>query len=180
MNQKNHKRLNLYRVDMKYIRDLQKADNKVLSVSPQINKEKRVFIGTVVVNNNQLYLIPLSHAKPKHINMKSSADFEKIYDKNDKLLSVLNFNLMIPVTHNQLIPVDYSSKNTDSAKERAYKQLCINEITYCRSISKKISDKAKILYRLCTDPNSNYNGKNRCLDFPKLESVCKKYNEKHF
>ena len=83
MNQKNHKRLNLYRVNMKYIRDLQRADNKVLSVSPQINKEKRVFIGTVVVNNNQLYLIPLSHAKPKHINMKSSADFEKIYDKND-------------------------------------------------------------------------------------------------
>jgi len=31
-------RLNLYMVDMKYVRDLHKADDKVSSVSPQTGK----------------------------------------------------------------------------------------------------------------------------------------------
>ncbi|MBQ8198692.1 MAG: type III toxin-antitoxin system ToxN/AbiQ family toxin [Lachnospiraceae bacterium] len=30
--------------------------------------------------------------------MKSRADFDKITDKHGKLLAVLNYNLMIPVT----------------------------------------------------------------------------------
>ena len=34
-------RLNLYRVDMKYIRDLHRADDRVSFVSPQIGKNKR-------------------------------------------------------------------------------------------------------------------------------------------
>jgi protein AbiQ len=39
----------LYKVDMKYIRDLHRIDDKVLSVSPQTGKENRVFIGIVMV-----------------------------------------------------------------------------------------------------------------------------------
>lgn len=33
--------LNLYSIDLKYIRDLTKADQHVMSVSPQIGKETR-------------------------------------------------------------------------------------------------------------------------------------------
>lgn len=36
---------NLYKVDMKYIRNLHNIDDKVLSVSPQIGKDNRVFVG---------------------------------------------------------------------------------------------------------------------------------------
>ena len=36
-------RLRLYRIDMKYIRDLAKADGNVLSVSPQAGKETHPF-----------------------------------------------------------------------------------------------------------------------------------------
>ena len=36
-------RLNLYRVDMKYVRDLHRADDRVSSVSPQIGKDAQVF-----------------------------------------------------------------------------------------------------------------------------------------
>lgn len=43
--------LRLYQIDMKYVRDLQNADNRVESVSPQIGKANRVFIGVVVVHN---------------------------------------------------------------------------------------------------------------------------------
>ena len=37
-------RFHLYHIDMKYVRDLARADDKVMSVSPQIGKESRPFI----------------------------------------------------------------------------------------------------------------------------------------
>lgn len=172
-------RLNLYRVDKKYIRDLHNADNRVISVSPQINKDTRVFIGILLLLNNQNYVVPISHPKSKHKKMKASADFDKIFNRQGKLIAVLNFNLMIPVTKKQLYPVNLTINKNDSLEEKAYKDLCINEIAYCRrpEISKKIADKANCLYDLCTT-DSGYKGKSRCLDFKKLEKVCKRFNEK--
>ena len=86
----------LYKVDMKYIRNLHNVDDKVLSVSPQAGKDNRVFIGIVVICGVHKYCIPLSSPKEKHKNMKNSVDFSKI-EVNEKLLGVLNFNLMIPI-----------------------------------------------------------------------------------
>lgn len=172
-------RLNLYRVDMKYIRDLHRADDRVSSVSPQIGKDKRVYVGILVVCKDKKYVVPLSHAEQKHKNMKPSADFDKVYDKKKRLVAVLNFNLMIPVTERQLIPVDLTIHPSDSATEKAYKNLCINEIEYCRkpSFSKIITDKANTLYDLCKK-ESGYKGKSRCLDFVKLEAICERFNQK--
>ena len=60
----------LYKVDMKYIRNLHNIDDKVLSVSPQAGKDNRVFIGIVIVCGSHKYCIPLSSPKEKHKNMK--------------------------------------------------------------------------------------------------------------
>lgn len=90
-------RLNLYLIDMKYIRDLHNVDDRVSSVSPQIGKQHRIYVGVVVLCNGRKYLIPLSHPVEKHKRMKPRADFDKIIDKRDKLIGVLNYNLMIPV-----------------------------------------------------------------------------------
>ena len=103
-------RLNLYRIDMKYIRNLHNVDDRVSSVSPQIGKQHRIYIGIVVICNEKKYLIPLSH------------------------------------------PVEKHKKNSDI-----------------------IINKANCLYKFCTE-ESNYKGKNRCLDFKKLEIECEKYN----
>ena len=81
-------RLNLYRIEMKYIRNLHNVDNRVSSVSPQIGKQHRIYVGIVVVCNKRKYLIPLSHPVDKHKKMKSRADFDKIIDKRGKLLGV--------------------------------------------------------------------------------------------
>ena len=66
-------RLNLYRIDMKYIRNLHHVDSRVSSVSPQIGKQSRIYVGIIVICNNRKYLIPLSHPVPKHeiINAKA-------------------------------------------------------------------------------------------------------------
>ncbi len=170
-------RLNLYRIDMKYIRNLHNADNRVSSVSPQIGKQHRIYLGIVIVCNDKKYLIPLSHPVEKHLKMSSRADFDKIIDKHGKLLGVLNYNLMIPVTERQLINVNLKTTTSDSASDRYYKQLCIDELNWCRKNAEIIINKANCLYRLCTE-DSNYKGKGRCLDFKKLELECEKYNAK--
>lgn len=170
-------RLNLYRIDMKYIRNLHNVDNRVSSVSPQIGKQHRIYVGIVVVCNDKKYLIPLSHPVEKHKKMVPRADFDKIIDKHGKLLGVLNYNLMIPVEEPQLIKVDLKPNKSDSTSDRYYKQLCIDEINWCRKHAEIIINKANCLYQLCMG-ESNYKGKDRCLDFKRLERECEKYNSK--
>lgn len=170
-------RLKLYRIDMKYIRNLHQIDNRVSSVSPQIKKQHRIYIGIVVICNEQKYLIPISHPVEKHKKMRAKADFDKIIDRHGKLIGVLNYNLMIPVTEKQLIKVDLRENKKDSAKEIFYKQLCVDELTWCRKNADIIINKANCLYNLCIS-ESNYKGKDRCLDFKRLEIECKKYNIK--
>ena len=63
----------------------------------------------------------------------------------------------------------------DSISERNYKQLCIDELNWCRKNRETITNKANCLYRFCEE-DSNYKGKSRCLDFKKLEKECEEYN----
>ena len=78
--------LRLYQIDLKYVRDLHNADNRVESVSPQIGKENRVFIGVVVVQNNRKYCIPLSHPKEKHKKMANNSEIQKCRNKDNELI----------------------------------------------------------------------------------------------
>ena len=169
-------RLNLFLIDMKYIRNLHHVDDRVSSVSPQIGKQHRIYVGIVVLCNERKYLIPLSHPVEKHKKMRPKADFDKINDKKGKLIGVLNYNLMIPVENAQLRKVDLKIHKKDSVSERHYKQLCIDELTWCRKNQENIVNKANVLYNLCVE-ESGYHGKIRCLDFKKLEKICDKYNQ---
>ena len=63
---------------MKYIRNLHNIDDRVSSVSPQIGKQHRIYVGTVVVCKEHKYLIPLLHPVEKHKKMSTRADFDKI------------------------------------------------------------------------------------------------------
>ena len=57
--------LDFYSIDLKYVRSLSKADDKVMSISPQIGKEIRPFVGVVVLMNGKKYCIPLTSPKDK-------------------------------------------------------------------------------------------------------------------
>lgn len=62
--------LRLYTVDMKYIRNLQNKDSRIYSVSPQIGKDDRPFLGILLVCNDHKYCVPLSKPKDKHKEMR--------------------------------------------------------------------------------------------------------------
>ncbi len=169
--------LKLYKVDMKYIRNLHNIDDKVLSVSPQTGKDNRVFIGVVIICGVHKYCIPLSSPKEKHKKMKNSMDFSKI-EVDGKLLGVLNFNLMIPVNEEQLQLVETAVFRRDREDIRHYKKLCAQELEWCRQNSETIWNKANVLYKkyISDEP---FSGRARCLNFVKLEKECEKYNSNY-
>lgn len=167
---------NLYKIDIKYIRNLHNIDDRVLSVSPQTGKDTRAFIGIVVICGKKKYAIPLSSPKEKHKKMKNRADFTKI-EVDGKILGVLNFNLMIPVEDILLHPIDIKIRKRDRDRIVKYKELCQKEITWCNRNSENICNKANVLYKNYISDNV-FSGRQRCLDFPCLELECTLYNLK--
>ena len=166
----------LYKVDMKYIRNLHNVDDKVLSVSPQKGKDNRVFVGIVIICGIHKYCIPLSSPKEKHNKMKNSMDFSKI-EVNGKLLGVLNFNLMIPIEEKQLQLIDLTIYNRDRENIKYYKRLCKQELEWCQNNNEVICNKANVLYKKYIS-GETFVGKERCLNFSKLEIECEKFNSK--
>lgn len=166
----------LYKVDMKYIRNLHNKDDKVLSVSPQTGKDTRVFVGIIIVCDEHKYCIPLSSPKAKHRKMRNSMDFTKI-EMDGELLGVLNFNLMIPVDECLLQEIDVVVRKRDRENIKNYKNLCQKELSWCREHSEVICNKANVLYKKCIS-GEDFSGKERCLDFIKLEKECQKFISK--
>lgn len=168
-------RLHLYQLDMKYVRDLAKADDKVMSVSPQQHKENRPFVGIIIVMDQHKYCIPLTSPKPKHSKMKNDLDFSKILDSDNKIIGALNLNNMIPVSKEVIRILDIRPDRRDSPKERAYKDLLNNQLDWCNNNIESITKKANKLYVLVTQtPEKSRNLTKRCCDFKKLEAVLEK------
>ena len=160
---------------MKYIRDLAKSDDNVMSVSPQIGKESRPFVGIVVICDKKPYCIPLTSPKPKHQQMKNDKDFSKMIDKNGKLIGAINFNNMIPITPNVITQIDIKVNSKDNKKDRAYKELLNDQLDWCNQNKDSIVKKANKLYQMVTEtPDKSRNLTRRCCDFKKLETVLEK------
>lgn len=166
------RRLHLYTLDVKYVRDLANADNRVMSVSPQQHKENRPFVGIIIIMKQHNYCIPMTSPKPKHNKMKNDLDFSKILDSNNHLIGALNFNNMIPVSNDVIQKLDIRPSSSDTPKERAYKELLNNQLDWCNDNIDNIIKKANKLYRLITQsPEKSFNLTRRCCDFKKLEAV---------
>ena len=74
-------RLHLYRIDMKYIRELHKVCDHVPSVSPQLGKDNRHFIGIIVMVNSRMYAIPITRhdGKPQERKtLHNNAGYTKV------------------------------------------------------------------------------------------------------
>lgn len=70
--------LALFRVDMKYIRNLHNIDDRIFSVSPQIGKDESPFLGLLIVCNEHKYCVPLSKAKKKHEKCETKLILKKL------------------------------------------------------------------------------------------------------
>ncbi len=165
-------KLRLYRMDMKYIRDLAKVDDNVMSVSPQVGKATRPFVGIIVINGGRQYCVPLSSPKPKHDHMKNGRDFTKVFDTKGHLIAVLNFNNMVPVDQSVAHKVDLRISPVDDASLRSFKMLMRNQIDWCNAHRDEIVRKANKLYDIVTTCPEKYRAlAKRCCNFKRLEHV---------
>ena len=169
------KRFKLYNVDMKYIRYLHKVDDNVPSVSPQIGKQTRPFLGIIVLINGSKFCIPFtSNKKNKNFSfMRDNITFRKVYDKDGNILAALNLNNMIPVRDEYLTEIDVRIYPTDNPKVRRWKSLCVKELNWCQSHQAEIERLANELYRLYVSEETFVKRK-ICLNFPVLEKACNK------
>lgn len=178
------KKLKLYYVDMKYVRNLHNVDSHVASVSPQTGKEDRPFIGIITVVGSKKYCIPLTSGdKEKFKNKKNSVDFIKIPDENKKnefgayvTIGGINLNNMIPVNNSVLTPIDITIHDSDSKKQINDKNRLTKELDWCQRNEDLITRKANKLYDLrINHPQENIALTKRCCDFKKLEAILEKY-----
>lgn len=177
----NVKNLIFYQVNMKYVRELAKADDNVLSISPQNSKETRPFVGVIMICGDKQYCIPLTSPKSKHQTMNNREDFSRIIDNNGKILGALNFNNMIPVTKSVITPINLQPSNSDIPSLCGRKKILNIQLDWCNKNKDLISRKANKLYHLVTEtPEKFRNLSRRCCDFQKLEKVLEKWIEKEY
>ena len=170
------KRLGLYTVDMKLIRNYHnQGDDNVFSVSPQIGKDIRPFVGIVIICDEKQYCVPLSSPKAKHAAMKNGVDFLRVLDSHGKLIGVLDFNNMIPVRADVLRKINIRIDPDDSETTKYYKNLVIDQITFCQKNQDTIVGKANKLYQMVGRKNTSFQLKRRCLNWKKLEAILNRY-----
>lgn len=153
------------------------VDSHVPSISPQIGKQNRPFLGIIVMVNGFKYCIPLSSysvTKSKELNsIRENITLRKIRDNNGKVLAVLNLNNMIPVRDAYIIEIDLKIKPSDSLSVKQWKKLCIKELNWCQSNHSEIERLANELHhKYCS--GESFQKRKICLNFPALEIECNK------
>lgn len=160
--------MKFYNVTNDYINFLKKYDSKV----PDNKQEQRPYVGIVLEVNGMKYYAPFASPKPKHKHMKNSKDFRKI---NRGIYGAINFNNMIPIIEEALILIDI-----DALTDEKYKRLLQNQYQYIRADKEQILKTAHNLHTLVFTKDSSLNSndlhiKQRCCNFPILESVVNQY-----
>ena len=176
----NKEGLKLYKVLPKYVATLRNeniGDKGLYMVDG--NKENRPFVGVVAIINECNYFIPLTSYKDRFRYLTAKEpDFTPIYRKG-RLVSALEFNKMIPVPTNQIRPLDMNIRNHDTEGRRKAKELRIYEQNWCNEHKEKIREKAISLYNMYVNKDDNYKNIAYCSDFPRLEKICKMYEQNH-
>ena len=178
-------KFNLYRVDLKYIRDLSKKEHNIMSTSPQIGKENRPFLGIVVMLNERKYCIPLTSAnkKAKFTNNKvHGIDCIKILDESRRdahgapiAIAALNINNMIPIHESLISKIDISTDKSCPKSEIGIRTVMQKELKWCRANADLIKRRTQKVYDMVSEGNSkNKRLLSRCNNFKSLEQVLDK------
>ena len=168
--------LQFYTVKMKYVRNLMNvAHGNIMSVSSQHRKNKRIFVGIIVMVNEHQYCIPLSSVeeKPKYQKISNNITLRKITNKTGRVIGVLNINNMIPVRKEYLMPFDLKIYPTDNEKQRRYKEHCAEELQWCNEHENEIIMLARDLHRMVCS-GQPFKKRGICPDYRLLEKECDK------
>ena len=150
------------------------------------------YLGILINQEKNQYIIPLSSAKEKHKTWKNiDTDRFLIYENCSKnnlstsaiyttntdgsvkhILSIIDLKKMLPIKDGLYSKVDLTLKANDSRALRNYKNLMNKEYSFCLKIISLIIQKANKLYekQMKTGKIGKF-----CCDFKLLEQKCSEY-----
>ena len=150
-------------IDEKYINFLREYDKKVC-----FNKnESRPYVGVLFAVKGNKYFAPLSSPKDKFKKRKNDVDFMRIDAGN---LGYINFNNMIPVPDNAILP-----RKIEHIKRTDYKKLLYKQLKWLKKHEEEIVYKASKLYKSYKNRTLRQNVYERCCNFFLLEKKMKGY-----
>lgn len=177
-------KIGFYTIDVAYLKTLHEADAEVHYDNHYENKP---FIGVVVSQNKHNYFVPLTSAKPKHLNWpnlsKGHCLIYEIADKNNvrdswvykdigagkvkHILAALEMKKMIPVPDGVFVRVDFNA-----IPDASYKRLLQKEYSFILKLKDKIIANLTETYnhQKATGTLRKYH-----CNYSVLEKVCDKY-----
>lgn len=111
-------RLHLYTLDMKYVSDLSKADDKGNVCFSTGTQGKQTFCRNCCYYGRQEILYSANITQTKTRKMKNDLDFSKMYDTHNRFVGALNFNNMIPVSEEFITQININPSKNDSPKDK--------------------------------------------------------------
>ena len=184
--------LKFIHIDQAYLKFLHDACSEVY-YKPS-GYETKPYLGILIEQGGQKYVIPLSSAKEKHKAWRNvEADRFVIYENCARrevrekdiftentdgsvkhILSVIDLKKMIPIKDGLYSVVDLNPSDSDSTELKKYKVLMNIEYAFCLKIMDSILRKASKLY-----DKQKETGKviKFCADFSLLEKRCKEFGK---
>ena len=164
-------------INKDYISFLKNYDSRIPNIDYGNNGYKP-FFSPLFEKDGLVYVTQISSKKPRHLKMKESIDFVKIFDKtNKKLISVINLNYMFPVPKSEIIEVKY--KNIDNFRTFSSldeKNKYINLLKYEMKVINNKNIQAQAL-KVYNSVNTDSFLKNRSLPFLLLEEKATEYSK---
>ena len=186
-------KLTFVNIDQDYLKYLHEHCHEVYY--KPIGYDNKPYIGILINEDENKYVIPLSSAKEKHkfwnnveedrfliyeISNKKplskNAIFKELSDGSiEQIFSVIDLKKMFPIKENLYTRVDLTTDPQDSVENRNYKNLMNKEFAFCLKIMPLIIQKANELYykQISTGKIVNF-----CCDFKLLEEKSKEYSPK--
>ena len=131
-------------IDKDYISFLKNYDSRIPNIDYGNNGYKP-FFSPLFEKDGLVYVTQVFSKKPRHLKMKESIDFVKIFDKtNKKLISVINLNYMFPVPKSEIIEVKY--KNIQAQALKVYNSVNTDSFLKNRSLSFLLLEEKAIEY----------------------------------
>lgn len=162
-----------YAIDDTYIHSLRLCSNNVPMIYDKSKLKPYIKVCTI---NGFDYFVGISSRKPKYCDKNVHLGFDafKIYNKQGKLLCVLNLNNAIPVPSTAAHRIKYSEIDkyrdftSNEAKDK-YISLLKEEMKIIKSKSYIISSRLNTVVKKAKN-NTNSNLAKRCADFEALEN----------
>ena len=168
-------------VNEKYL-DYLRCFEKRIPYSDYGKNKYKPFFGVLFKTNGLLYITQISHAQDRHIKMKQSLDFYKIFDpkQEHRLISVINLNYMFPIPEDETYPFEKSKvdtyRNFESNEEKSkYIDLLNKEMEAINKLN--LSAAAEKIYKFKYQFPDDRVSK-RCLDYKLLEKYAMAWEKK--